>query len=104
MSTPARDRSSAGDRSMTSSMSSAVSKWDRIREAPWLWLSDRRAITPRGFPKGPIPSTRPAAKGHDKDRSQFVLEGVIVALRAGSADLPLHTGRVPAWLGQRMAP
>ena len=23
--------------------------------------------------------------------------------RAGSADLPLHTGRVPAWLGQRMA-
>ncbi|MCE2564915.1 DUF763 domain-containing protein [Komagataeibacter sp. FNDCF1] len=23
--------------------------------------------------------------------------------RAGSADLPLHTGRVPAWLGQRMS-
>lgn len=23
--------------------------------------------------------------------------------RAGAADLPLHTGRVPAWLGQRMA-
>src|SRR5690349_4983427 len=23
--------------------------------------------------------------------------------RSGSADLPLHTGRVPAWLGQRMA-
>src|SRR3984957_16828874 len=23
--------------------------------------------------------------------------------RAGSADLPLHGGRVPAWLGQRMA-
>ncbi len=22
--------------------------------------------------------------------------------RAGSADLPLHSGRVPAWLGQRM--
>jgi hypothetical protein len=22
--------------------------------------------------------------------------------RAGSADLPLHGGRVPAWLGQRM--
>jgi hypothetical protein len=26
-----------------------------------------------------------------------------VARRAGSADLPLHSGRVPAWLGQRMA-
>jgi hypothetical protein len=23
--------------------------------------------------------------------------------RGGSADLPLHGGRVPAWLGQRMA-
>ena len=23
--------------------------------------------------------------------------------RTGSADLPLHGGRVPAWLGQRMA-
>jgi len=23
--------------------------------------------------------------------------------RSGSADLPLHTGRVPAWLAQRMA-
>ena len=26
-----------------------------------------------------------------------------MARRAGSADLPLHSGRVPAWLGQRMA-
>jgi hypothetical protein len=26
-----------------------------------------------------------------------------VARRAGSADLPLHNGRVPAWLGRRMA-
>nr|WP_314470097.1 DUF763 domain-containing protein [uncultured Sphingomonas sp.] len=26
-----------------------------------------------------------------------------MARRAGSADLPLHRGRVPAWLGQRMA-
>lgn len=26
-----------------------------------------------------------------------------MAQRAGSADLPLHSGRVPAWLGQRMA-
>jgi len=26
-----------------------------------------------------------------------------LAQRAGSADLPLHNGRVPAWLGQRMA-
>src|SRR6202046_4286132 len=26
-----------------------------------------------------------------------------MARRAGSADLPLHNGRVPAWLGQRMA-
>ena len=26
-----------------------------------------------------------------------------MARRAGSADLPLHTGRVPAWLGRRMA-
>ncbi|MEA2874718.1 MAG: hypothetical protein QOH67_5059, partial [Hyphomicrobiales bacterium] len=24
-----------------------------------------------------------------------------MARRAGSADLPLHNGRVPAWLGQR---
>src|SRR3954469_20462367 len=29
--------------------------------------------------------------------------GGVVAQRAGSADLPLHGGRVPAWLGQRMA-
>src|SRR4051794_9398057 len=29
--------------------------------------------------------------------------GADVAQRAGSADLPLHGGRVPAWLGQRMA-
>jgi hypothetical protein len=27
----------------------------------------------------------------------------VMANRAGSADLPLHGGRVPAWLGQRMA-
>src|SRR5579884_2069917 len=26
-----------------------------------------------------------------------------MAKRAGSADLPLHNGRVPAWLAQRMA-
>ena len=26
-----------------------------------------------------------------------------MARRAGTADLPLHSGRVPAWLGQRMA-
>ena len=26
-----------------------------------------------------------------------------MARRSGSADLPLHNGRVPAWLGQRMA-
>src|ERR1043165_3832100 len=26
-----------------------------------------------------------------------------MAQRAGSADLPLHGGRVPAWLGQRMS-
>ena len=26
-----------------------------------------------------------------------------MARRGGSADLPLHHGRVPAWLGQRMA-
>ncbi|WP_191062524.1 DUF763 domain-containing protein, partial [Geminicoccus harenae] len=26
-----------------------------------------------------------------------------MARRAGSADLPLHHGRVPAWLGQRMS-
>jgi uncharacterized protein len=26
-----------------------------------------------------------------------------VARRAGSADLPLHNGRVPIWLAQRMA-
>jgi hypothetical protein len=25
-----------------------------------------------------------------------------MAKRAGSADLPLHNGRVPPWLGQRM--
>jgi hypothetical protein len=25
-----------------------------------------------------------------------------MAQRAGSADLPLHGGRVPTWLGQRM--
>jgi uncharacterized protein len=29
--------------------------------------------------------------------------GGLVAQRAGSADLPLHNGRVPPWLGQRMA-
>jgi hypothetical protein len=26
-----------------------------------------------------------------------------MAKRSGSADLPLHGGRVPAWLGQRMS-
>jgi len=25
-----------------------------------------------------------------------------MTIRSGSADLPLHHGRVPAWLGQRM--
>jgi uncharacterized protein len=29
--------------------------------------------------------------------------GGFVARRAGSADLPLHNGRVPAWLGRRMS-
>jgi hypothetical protein len=32
-----------------------------------------------------------------------MFRGDLVAQRAGSADLPLHNGRVPAWLGQRMA-
>lgn len=36
------------------------------------------------------------------DRSPFVPEVIALARRAGSADLPLHGGRVPAWLGQRM--
>src|SRR5580658_8090276 len=31
------------------------------------------------------------------------LIGAIMARRTGSADLPLHNGRVPAWLAQRMA-
>jgi uncharacterized protein len=31
------------------------------------------------------------------------LSGGLVTRRSGSADLPLHNGRVPAWLGQRMA-
>src|SRR5215475_1717502 len=35
--------------------------------------------------------------------SAFVPEEAPVARRAGSADLPLHNGRVPAWLAQRMA-
>src|SRR5579862_3654531 len=29
-------------------------------------------------------------------------QGVPMARRAGSADLPLHGGRVPRWLGERM--
>ncbi len=29
--------------------------------------------------------------------------GMLMAKRTGSADLPLHRGRVPAWLGQRMS-
>ncbi len=37
------------------------------------------------------------------DRSPFVPEVIALTRRAGSADLPLHHGRVPAWLGQRMA-
>src|SRR5512139_525572 len=32
-----------------------------------------------------------------------ILRGGFLARRTGSADLPLHGGRVPAWLGQRMA-
>lgn len=28
---------------------------------------------------------------------------VVMAQRSGSADLPLHSGRVPAWLGERMS-
>jgi hypothetical protein len=30
-------------------------------------------------------------------------DGDAVTRRAGSGDLPLHSGRVPPWLGQRMA-
>ena len=30
-------------------------------------------------------------------------DSILMVRRAGSADLPLHGGRVPAWLGQRMA-
>lgn len=44
--------------------------------------------------------------GHGRDRllecSQFVPE-MTLANRAGSADLPLHGGHVPSWLGVRMA-
>src|SRR6187397_2082822 len=39
-------------------------------------------------------ATRENAR-HDKDPN--------MSRRGGSADLPLHGGRVPAWLGQRMA-
>jgi hypothetical protein len=35
-------------------------------------------------------------------RANECLEDFLMARRAGSADLPLHGGRVPAWLGQRM--
>jgi hypothetical protein len=33
----------------------------------------------------------------------LIRSGGFMGRRAGSADLPLHHGRVPAWLGQRMA-
>lgn len=36
------------------------------------------------------------------DRSPFVPEVIALAHGTGSADLPLHGGRVPAWLGRRM--
>jgi hypothetical protein len=36
------------------------------------------------------------------DRSPFVPEVIALARSTGSADLPLHGGRVPAWLGRRM--
>src|SRR6516165_12687958 len=36
-------------------------------------------------------------------RLHHLAAGGLVTRRGGSADLPLHNGRVPAWLGERMA-
>jgi hypothetical protein len=40
--------------------------------------------------------------GNPRYRSSSVLQEQIMTKRSGSADLPLHGGRVPAWLGERM--
>src|SRR5918997_4368042 len=37
------------------------------------------------------------------EASPYRTFGLSMARRGGSADLPLHTGRVPAWLARRMA-
>jgi hypothetical protein len=42
------------------------------------------------------------SSSHDRFTTFFILRRRLMPKRAGSADLPLHGGRVPAWLGQRM--
>src|SRR3954470_8546550 len=49
--------------------------------------------------------SRHAGAGHGKRPLLFVhhlFEEATMTRRSGSADLPLHGGRVPAWLGERM--
>jgi hypothetical protein len=50
-------------------------------------------------------SWRPALHADQRGRILAFIPflGGFVARRSGSADLALHGGRVPAWLGQRMA-
>ncbi len=43
-----------------------------------------------------------AAASRYMPRTYSVLVGASMTRRSGSADLPLHHGRVPSWLGQRM--
>jgi hypothetical protein len=43
-----------------------------------------------------------ASRGVFSRKSANQMEGDTLTHRAGSADLPLHGGRVPKWLGDRM--
>ena len=78
---------------LTTAKAASVTKITRLRPRP-LFLALIRCT--RRLPDGRWGS------GMVGGRRCFFF-GVSVARRAGSADLPLHTGRVPAWLGRRMA-
>jgi hypothetical protein len=64
------------------------------------WRSDNPALRPGRLRAGPGYTTWTPARCIG---IRIMFRGGLMARRAGSADLPLHNGRVPAWLGQRMA-
>ena len=65
-----------------------------------------RTDRPRQFSlcsrRGIVPTTDLKRCADASRRSRAPPDGALMARRAGSADLPLHGGRVPQWLGERM--